>query len=180
MIEKNSLETKKRTTKARDLRPLFSFVAVFFSLVVVMFTVGVSPFGDHSVLVSDLSAQYAPYLATLRNKLVSGGSLAYSFEVGLGKNFMGILAYYISSPLNLLTLLFPVSKLSEAIVIIAILKLSFAGAFMTALIDHKFDSKTKMSILFGMMYALSSFSMSFIFNFIHFLKNILRHLHNAP
>ena len=168
MIEKNSLETKKRTTKARDLRPLFSFVAVFFSLIVVMFTVGVSPFGDHSVLMSDLSAQYAPYLATLRNKLMSGGSLAYSFEVGLGKNFMGILAYYISSPLNLLTLLFPVSKLSEAIVIIAILKLSFAGAFMTALIDHKFNSKTKMNILFGMMYALSSFSMSFIFNFIWF------------
>ena len=168
MIEKNSLETKNKKTKKRDIRPLFSFVAVFFSLIVVMFTVGVSPFGNNSVLVSDLAAQYAPYLATLRNKLMSGGSLTYSFEVGMGKNFMGILAYYISSPLNLLTLLFPVSKLSEAIVLIAILKLSFAGAFMTALIDHKFSSKTKMSILFGMMYALSSFSMSFIFNFIWF------------
>ena len=168
MIEKNSLETKNRKTKTRDLRPLFSFFAVCFSLVVVMFTVGVSPFGNNSVLVSDLSAQYAPYLATLRNKLMSGGSLSYSFEVGMGKNFTGILAYYISSPLNLLTLLFPVSKISEAIVIIAILKLSFAGAFMTALIDYKFSSKTKMSILFGMMYALSSFSMSFIFNFIWF------------
>ncbi len=166
MIEKNSLETKNGKTKTWDLRPVFSFAAVFFSLIVILFTVGVSPFGENSVLVSDLSAQYAPYLVTFRNKLLSGGSFTYSFEIGMGKNFMGIFAYYLSSPLNLLTLLFPVSRISEAIVLIILLKLSFAGAFMTALIDYKFRSASKMSILFGMMYALSSFSMSFIFNFI--------------
>ncbi|MBR5974885.1 MAG: YfhO family protein [Clostridiales bacterium] len=167
MIEKAFLEKEKRGSgRARDLRPGLSFLSVMASLVVIFFMTGVAPFGSRSVLVSDLSAQYAPYLATLRSKLLAGRSLTYSFEIGMGKNFMGILAYYLSSPLNLLALMFPISRISEAILLLITLKLSFAGAFMTAYLDHRFESKSKMSILFGMIYALSSYSMSFIFNFI--------------
>ena len=166
MIEKNELDKPKRSRAKRDLRPLIAFASVFISLIAIFFSTGVSPFGARSVLVSDLSAQYAPYLVTMRNKLLTGTSLGYSFEIGMGKNLLGIIAYYTASPLNLLTLLFPVSKISDAIVLIIMLKLSFAGAFMTWLLDCKFKSETKMSILFGMTYALCSFSMSFIFNFI--------------
>ena len=166
MIEKNTLDTPKRGRKKLDLRPLIAFVSVFISLIAIFFSTGVSPFGARSVLVSDLSAQYAPYLVTMRNKIFSASSLGYSFEIGMGKNLLGILAYYAASPLNLLTLLFPASKISDAIVLLIMLKLSFSGAFMTWLLDCKFKSETKMSILFGMIYALCSFSMSFIFNFI--------------
>ena len=167
MIEKSFLEKEKKSAgRTRDMRPVLSFFAVMAALVVIFFMTGVSPFGPRSVLVSDLSAQYAPYLATLRNKLLSGRSLTYSFEIGMGKNFMGILAYYLSSPLNLLALLFPVSRISEAILLLITLKISFAGAFMTAYLDHKFKDKSRMTLLFGLIYALSSFSMSFIFNFI--------------
>ena len=164
MIEKTALESKKRLTKKPDIRPLSAFFAVFASLAVIFLILGVSPFGERSVLMSDLSAQYAPYLVTMRNKILHGGSLSYSFEIGMGKNFLGILAYYLTSPLNLITLIFPASHISDAILLIVMLKLSFAGAFMTALLDFKFREKTKMTILFGMIYALSSYSMSFIFN----------------
>lgn len=167
MIEKSVLENKKnRNRQGPDVRPVFSFIAVIAALVVMFAMTGVSPFGPRSVLVSDLSAQYAPYLATLRSKFLSGRSLTYSFEIGMGKNFMGILAYYLSSPLNLLALLFPVSHISETVLLLITLKLSFAGAFMTSYLDHRFQSRSKMSILFGMIYALCSFAMSFIFNFI--------------
>ena len=166
MIEKNALERRKRQQKTRNLRPLIAFISVFASHCAILFMTGVSPFGSGSVLMSDLSAQYAPYLVTMRNKLLHGSSPYYSFEIGMGKSLPGIIAYYCASPLNLIALLFPVARISDAIALIIMLKLSFAGAFMTALIDHKFGDKTKMSILFGMVYALSSYSMSFIFNFI--------------
>lgn len=166
MIEKNALERRERQLKRRDLRPLIAFVSVFASLCAILFLTGVSPFGSKSVLMSDLSAQYAPFIVTMRNKILHGSSPYYSFEIGMGKSLPGIIAYYCASPLNLIALLFPVSRISDAIALIIMLKLSFAGAFMTALIDHKFGDKTKMSILFGMVYALSSYSMSFIFNFI--------------
>ena len=166
MIEKNTLESAKRLKKERNFRPLMAFFSVFAALAAILLLTGVAPFGPRSVMVSDLSAQYAPYLITMRNKILHGGSPYYSFEIGMGKSLPGIIAYYCSSPLNLISLLFPVSHISDAIVLIIMLKLSFAGAFMTALIDYKFSSKTKMSILFGMIYALSSYSMSFIFNFI--------------
>lgn len=164
MIEKTELEPKKRLSKKTGLRPVAAFFAVFASLSVVFLILGVSPFGGRSVLMSDLSAQYAPYLVTMRNKLLHGGSLSYSFEIGMGRNLLGILAYYVTSPLNLITLVFPASHISDAILLIVMLKLSFAGAFMTALLDDKFRDKTKMSILFGMIYAMCSYSMSFIFN----------------
>ena len=166
MIEKNALDKRTRQQKTHDLRPLIAFISVFASLCAILFMTGVSPFGSRSVLMSDLSAQYAPYLVTMRNKILHGTSPYYSFEIGMGKSLPGIFAYYCASPLNLISLLFPVSRISDAIALIIMLKLSFAGAFMTALIDHKFGDKTKMSILFGMVYALSSYSMSFIFNFI--------------
>ena len=166
MIEKNTLEGKKSVSRKLNLHPLIAFLAVMASLCAIFFVTGISPFGGKSTFVSDLSAQYAPYLVTYRNKILSGSSFSYSFEIGMGKNFLGIFAYYLSSPLNLISLLFPVSMISEAIVLIIMLKLSFAGAFMTALIDYKFSAKTKMSILFGMIYALCAYSMSFIFNFI--------------
>ncbi len=166
MIEKNALERRERKLGKRDIRPLAAFISVFASLCAIFLLTGVSPFGSKSVLMSDLSAQYAPFMVTMRNKILHGSSPYYSFEIGMGKSLPGIIAYYCASPLNLISLLFPVSRISDAIALIIMLKLSFAGAFMTALIDHKFGDKTKMSILFGMVYALSSYSTSFIFNFI--------------
>ena len=163
---------------------MVTFFSVMASLCVIFFYTGVSPFGSKSVLMSDLSAQYAPYLSIFRDKILHHGNLTYSFQIGMGKNFMGILAYYLSSPLNLLTVFFPESKLSEAILLLIMLKLSFAGCFTTWFLDRKFavpagstgrsgaasgtDGKGigRISILFGLIYALSSFSMSFIFNFI--------------
>ena len=72
MIEKTELEPRKRLAEKTDLRPAASFFAGFASLSVIFLILGVSPFGGKSVLMSDLSAQYAPYLVTMRNKILPG------------------------------------------------------------------------------------------------------------
>ncbi len=166
MIERDAIESSKKIKW--NTRPLISFFATMAFLVMIFFFSGISPFkgtGGKSVLISDLGAQYAPFMVAFRNSLLNGRNLTYSFQVGMGKNLLGIFAYYLSSPINLVALLFPVSHISDAIVVIITLKLSLAGAFMTWLLDKRFQDKTKMSILFGSIYALCSFALVFMMNF---------------
>ena len=80
MIEKNALERRERKLGKRDIRPLAAFISVFASLCAIFLLTGVSPFGSKSVLMSDLSAQYAPFMVTMRNKILHGSSPYYSFD----------------------------------------------------------------------------------------------------
>ncbi|MBO4686966.1 MAG: YfhO family protein [Clostridiales bacterium] len=162
MIEKTSLEKKKRIDV--DLRPLIAFLLTFISLVAVFTINMIVPFGERNIFTSDLGAQYGPYLVGLKEALTSGQSLLYSRTLGLGGNTMGVFAYYLSSPLNLLVFLFPMEKIQTMVTILIMLKLSFAGAFMTWLLDRKFKSEDKLTVLFGIMYPLCSFAMVFMFN----------------
>ncbi|MBP5492316.1 MAG: YfhO family protein [Clostridiales bacterium] len=162
MIEKNELASRKHIQK--DLKPLIAFFTTFAAMILIFFVNQIIPFGARNSLTSDLGAQYGPYLIGYKHALQSGQSLLYSQSLGMGQNSMGVFAYYLSSPLSFLVFLFPESRLPEAITILITVKLSLAGAFMTWLLDRKFEEKSRFSILFGMMYPLCSFIMVFMFN----------------
>ncbi len=162
MIEQKTLE--KKAGRSIDSRPILAFFLTMFAMVVVFSVNMIVPFGSRNVLTSDLAAQYGPYLIGLKQQLTSGQSLFYSRSLGIGANTMGVFGYYLSSPINLVALIFPTSMIQEMVTLIIILKLAFAGAFMTWLLDRKFKSEDKMSILFGMMYPLCSFVIIFMFN----------------
>ena len=59
---------------------------------------GIWPFGSQSILRVDLYHQYAPFLEEFRNRVLSGQSLIYSWQTGLGKDFLSQTAYYTTSP----------------------------------------------------------------------------------
>lgn len=161
MIEKTSLEKNSRHL---DFRPLIAFFVTLFASFLMFANVGITPFGTRNIMTSDLAAQYGPYLVGLRNALKRGESLLYSQAQGMGQNTMGLFAYYLSSPLNLIVLLFPKNYLQEAISIMICVKLAFAGSFMTWLLGRKFNTKSKLTIIFGLMYPMCSFVLTFIFN----------------
>lgn len=48
-----------------------------------------------------------PFFSEFQYKLRTGGSLLYSWDVGMGVNFAALYAYYLASPLNWLILLCP-------------------------------------------------------------------------
>ena len=54
----------------------------------------IQPFGNNSVLMLDLQAQYIYYYEEIRSLLTEGGSFLYSWKRPLGGEFMGIVAYY--------------------------------------------------------------------------------------
>lgn len=65
-----------------------------------------------------------------RHKLLSGESLLYSWDVGMGVNFAALYAYYLASPFNWLLLLCPSSLIIEFMTYMIVFKSGLAGLSM--------------------------------------------------
>ena len=87
----------------------------------------VYPIGEASVLVLDLNGQYVYFFEGLRDILYGDGNLLYSFSRSLGGEFIGIFAYYLSSPFSILVALFPKENITEALLLMFILKAGACG-----------------------------------------------------
>ena len=88
---------------------------------------GVYPFGDRCILHVDMYHQYCPFFTEFMNKLKSGGSLQYSWNLGLGSDFVALYAYYLASPLNFLLILWPKNYVIEFMTLLTWIKLGLCG-----------------------------------------------------
>ena len=125
---------------------------------------GVYPIGGKSILMVDLHHQYAPLLSELRHMLLEGGDLAYNFHIGMGSSFIPAYAYYLASPLNLLLVLFPEQNLTEAILLITLVKFTLTAAFFTAMAQYLTKKKSALMVAVGVMYALSGYMLAYSWN----------------
>ena len=149
---------------ARNRKTLLAFAIPAFILFVGFMTRGVFPVGNRDVLTIDLYHQYAPFLAELQNKYTTGGSLFYSFAGGLGTNFLALFAYYLASPLNVLIVLFPPSFLTEAIMMLIIIKLGLAGACFFIFLRGVWKQDNLQMVVVSILYALSAYSLAYFWN----------------
>jgi Predicted membrane protein len=157
---------KNTFTKIRDnlTKNDYRFlIAAFFIPLCLMWLIYIAmevwPFGESSVLVLDLNGQYVYFFEELRRKLLTGGSLLYSWSRALGGEFMGIYAYYLASPFSLLVLLFPKTMITEALLAMILLKIGSAGLTMAYYLYRTRPSSSKIGIvLFSTMYALTAYS----------------------
>ena len=100
---------KKR--KCNSLALAFAIPCV--GMLFVMLISGYTPFGKYSMLYSDMYHQYYPFFVAFRDALRSGKGLLYTWSVGLGMDYLGLISYYLASPLNLLSVLVPEAFLLE-------------------------------------------------------------------
>ena len=87
----------------------WAFIIPVTIVTIILIAGGVYPFGEECFLRTDMYHQYAPFMSEFRHKLSEGGSLLYSWNVGMGVNFVALYAYYLASPLNWLVILCPES-----------------------------------------------------------------------
>lgn len=146
------------------LRLLASFILPVLILFLAFGLQEVFPFGDRQILTVDLYHQYAPFLGELRSKLLSGDSLFFTWHAGLGINFFALLAYYEASPLNLLTILFPASMLSEMVLCLVLLKVGLSGLCMYLFLRRYYRREGPLLLCFGVAYALSGYVLAFFWN----------------
>ena len=144
------------STNAKTL--LWCFFLPALLTVVIYCCLQVWPVGKNSVLVLDLNAQYIYYFEQLRDILTSGESILYSFERALGGEFLGIFAYYLSSPFSLLVALFPKQMITEAMYLILVLKCGFCGLTFGYYLTKKELRRPSYRVMLSVMYALSSYA----------------------
>ncbi|MCP9358346.1 YfhO family protein [Liquorilactobacillus satsumensis] len=93
--------------KNKTFFPLVAFCVPMLLLLLLYSNGQIFPFGSRSVANEDLINQYAATLTYFRNNIFHPENLLYSFQLSLGGNFFAVFTYYLSSPLNLISLLFP-------------------------------------------------------------------------
>lgn len=138
------------------------YIAAFFVPLLIMWLIYIAmevyPFGTNSVLVLDLNGQYVYFFAELREKLLEGGSLLYSWSRALGGEFMGIFAYYLASPFSLLVALFPANMITEALLTIILLKVGSCGLTMAIYLRKTHPTSRLNTVIFSTMYALCAYA----------------------
>lgn len=141
---------------------LIPFLLMFFAFKIM----GVSPYGNKQILVTDLWHQYYPFLVDYHDKLTSGESLLWSWTSGGGTNYVALIAYYLASPLNFFSVLVPADKLREFLFVITCVKIGCAGMFFSIFLRLTFKRKDVSITAFGIMYALCAFIMGYYWNVI--------------
>lgn len=116
------------------------------------------PFGEESVLVLDLNGQYVYFFEGLRDILLGESSPLYSFSRALGGEFFGIFAYYLSSPFSFLVLLFPKSMITEALLLMFLLKVGSCGLTFGIYIEATRKRSKTATVMFSCMYALCAYA----------------------
>lgn len=122
--------------------------------------IDIVPFGETSLFTTDLRNQYVPYFSYFRNSLLEGESLFYSFSKTMSGEMVGLTAYYLLSPFNLLFLLFNQAQFPLAITMITLLKTGAAGFTMYLYLSRE-TTHTYMNSLLSTGYALCSYMVTY-------------------
>lgn len=120
---------------------IFSFIVPIMLMVVIYALIGIYPTGDKTIVNSDMYLQYVGFLGHIKDVLKGEANLFYSFSKSLGGNTVGLFAYYMSSPLNLIIGLFPKVYIAETIVVITLIKIGLSSLTFTIYLIQSFKKK---------------------------------------
>lgn len=160
-----NFSTKKILTFFKERKDYLSaFFLPILILLVIYIIRGVYPFGDQCFLRSDMYHQYAPFHAALLDKLQNGESLLYSWDIGMGVNFVALFAYYLATPFNWLLLLTSQTHLIEVMSIFIFLKVGLSGVTFTYYINKHFNTRSLSAVALSVFYSLSAYICAYSWN----------------
>ncbi len=136
----------------------------FFSPIILysitLFLCSIYPLGSISNLTRDLHIQYVDLLSYLWNVLHGKARIVYTFSKSLGGSAIGIFAYYLSSPINLLLYLFEKQDIQLFVYFAIAIKLGLCGLFQAIFLRYRIPELKKTYVfLLSMCYAISFYNM---------------------
>lgn len=142
----------------------FTFIIACFIFLIVYALKSVIPIGKNTLLTVDFYHQYGPLLSELYDKIKNGEDLIYSFNTGLGLPFFRNFYNYLSSPFNVIMLLFGRDNIVTSFSIIIALKIIFSSCIMTYFLKKFFNKNSILTTIFGLTYGFSSYFVAFYWN----------------
>ena len=123
---------------------------------------GMAPFGMNSVLIMDMSNQYNEFYCGLKH-IGSLGDVYFSWAKALGGNYIGVFAYYLSSPLSIVTLLCPNEKMPICLLFLTCVKIGLCGLTFGIFLNKRHTRAGRRNerayiILFSICYAMMSYN----------------------
>ncbi len=168
MIKRNNYSYRKKNSLWHWLKNNLAFIISFLIPIIIMIIVyylrKIYPFGDNMYLRSDMYHQYAPFHQELQRKLTEHGSLFYSWNIGMGTNFISLMSYYLASPLNFLMALLPTEHIPEIMSSFIIFKIGLCGLTCSYYLGKHFRTRNITIVGFGCFYALSSYLAAYSWN----------------
>ena len=153
---------KAKSIKINALALAFAIPVV--GMLIVMMVRQCIPFGNNSMLYSDMYHQYYPFFKAFRASLLEGKGMLYTWDMGLGMDYLGLYSYYLASPLNWLSVMVPEGILLEFYSLLMPVKLGLAGLFFAIFLKRSFHKDDLSISLFGSFYALCAWALGFQWN----------------
>ena len=125
-------------------------------LLAVYGAMGMFPWGDKTILISDMADQYVEFFCALKQ-----GDVFFSWSKTMGTNYIGVFSYYVSSPLSILTLLVPNENMPVGLMFLTVLKLGLAGLSYAVYSTRKFPGAEITTVLCSCCYGLMSYNIAY-------------------
>lgn len=154
-------ETKQ---KSKKMPYVLAFLIPLAVMIFVCIRRGIYPFGDNCFLHIDMYHQYAPFFMEFLHKLKEHGSLMYSWNLGIGSDFVATYAYYLASPINWLLVFCPEKYVIEFMTILVLLKVAGSGLTFAIYLGKHFKTDSYLITIVSLFYALSAFMAAYSWN----------------
>lgn len=124
----------------------------------------VTPFGDKSLLCVDFYHQYGPMLGELFDRVHNHSNFIYSFNMAMGLPFFRNFLNYLSSPFNIIMLLFTKEGVLTSFSFIIGLKAVASAVTCVYYLSKKFKNKELYLIPLGIIYAFQAYFSAYYWN----------------
>ena len=145
----------------KSLPYVLAFIIPVILLAFCLFLKLKTEYGNFTIFYSDMRGQYIPLFKYLGNVFNGTENIFYSFSKGIGGNMFGTVAYYLTSPLNILFLFG--NNVPLITIILLLLKVGLAGLFMYIFLFNVLKKKNLSLIIFSSCYALSAYMINYYF-----------------
>ncbi len=123
---------------------------------------GITPFGDNSLAISDGNALYINYMGYVGRAVQGQEGLLFSFEKGLGGNMMGSWAWFLLNPFFVLFAFADVTNFMLIYTWVSLLNFCVCGLTMYILLKDIYGHKGS-NLIFSTAYALNGFLVANVF-----------------
>lgn len=140
------------------LKAISAFALTSAILILVYYIGAIYPFGDRALFKWDMELQYIDFFHWWHRVLHGQSSMSYSLSKSLGDNAIGLMAYYLSSPFNLL--LYFTDNIPLFVSIATVLKLASASLSVSVFLSYRFcDMKYIWNLLLSVSYGLMGYNL---------------------
>lgn len=162
------IQYKERTGRTGLYSAAFMLpVAMFLALCALR---GTLPFGDESFLAGDMANQYIKFFGWFKDVFAGENDPFYTFSKTLGGDTVGLWAYYLLSPLNLIFLFVDAVHLPAAATALIALKLGLCGLCAAIYLLNRRNASAAV-LIFSTAYAFMSYNLCY-FNNIMWLDGV--------